>query len=278
VVDDHHPEVILRSRDPHLRYHAFVPSGQRSLPPLVLVHGRARTAAAHFRAFLPAAMRLDLPLIAPLFPAKRFAQYQTLGGAEGPLAALVALESTLEDASHSLGLITDLVNLFGFSGGAQFAHRYTMLEPSRVVGLVAAAAGWYTCLDPCHAFPRGSAPSPVSAGLPVHAEAFLQRRVHVLVGERDVRRDDQLRVRPWLDRSQGEHRLSRGRRWVEHLAEQAKARGRAVRASLGVLPDTDHSFTTAVGSGGLVEKTLAFLHPESSTASCPTTDTREMVP
>jgi pimeloyl-ACP methyl ester carboxylesterase len=245
----------------HLSYQAFVPTGPATLPPLVLVHGWGRASAAHFQAFLPQAMRVDLPLIVPRFPVDRFRRYQTLGGADGPLSALRALDATLDDASRSLGLATDVVSLFGFSGGAQFAHRYAMLAPHRVDGLVVAAAGWYTFLDPTQGFPRGSAPSRWSGGRPVDGEAFLRRRVHVLVGARDVQRDEHLRVGPRLDRQQGEHRLARAGRWVEHLNAEAGRRGIDHPASCELMPGTGHSFGTAVRSGGLVEKVLAFLTP-----------------
>jgi pimeloyl-ACP methyl ester carboxylesterase len=245
---------------PPLRYQAFVPPQSRGLPPLVVVHGNGRAASEQFRAFLPYAMHCDIPLIAPSFSRERFAGYQRLGGAAGPLAAFSAFEATLDDARQALGLGTDLVTLVGFSGGAQFVHRYAMRAPARVIRLVVASAGWYTYLAPDRPFPHGCAASDHSGGVPLDADAFLRLPVQVLVGECDVERDEDLRTSAWLDHGQGLHRLSRALRWVEHLKGEAQLRGLTPQVSFDLLPGTGHSFAEAVRVGRLVERALDFYH------------------
>ena len=129
----------------------------------MLVHGRGRAAARQFRAFLPMAIARGVALIAPTFPAQRFSGYQYLAGTDGPLCARDALLGTLDDAWQHLGVGTDEVDLVGFSGGAQFAHRFAMSAPGRVRRAVVAAAGWYTYLDEDRPFPRGAGAAPPAA-------------------------------------------------------------------------------------------------------------------
>ena len=45
--------------------------------------------------------------------------------------------------------------LFGFSGGAQFAHRYVLAHPDRVAAAGIGAAGWYTFPDSATPYPYG---------------------------------------------------------------------------------------------------------------------------
>jgi pimeloyl-ACP methyl ester carboxylesterase len=227
----------------------------------VLVHGAGRRAARQFQAFLPRAIALGVPLIAPLFPADRFTGYQSLGGADGPLAAMAAFVATLDDASSHLRVPTDRIDLFGFSGGAQFVQRFAMLAPARVLRAVVAAPGWYTYLDEGRPFPRGVAPSERSGGRPVDVEAFLRIPMHVLVGERDIERDQRLRTGDAIDRRQGPDRLTRALRWMDHLEETGQARGLRPRVSFDLLTATGHAFAEAVERGGLVERVLGFLHP-----------------
>jgi pimeloyl-ACP methyl ester carboxylesterase len=255
------PLTLRTSADgPPLSYRAFMPQTGWHRNPLVVVHGTGRGATRQFRAFLPTAIARGVPLIAPIFPPERFSGYQSLAGADGPLSAMGAFVDTLSDADWHLRMPTDQVDLLGFSGGAQFVHRFAMLAPSRVRCAVVVSAGWYTYLDADRPFPRGAAASPRSGGQPIDVDAFLQIPMHVLVGERDVERDANLRMSESVDRRQGPNRLTRALRWLDHLEEAANLRGLPPRASFDLLPDTGHSFSEAVERGALVVRAFDFLH------------------
>lgn len=241
-----------------LGYRAFLPE-LAAHPALVIVHGSSRRAARQFRAFLPLAIRLNVPLVVPTFDEEKFAGYQRLAGAAGPLAALHAVAVTLEDAHTTFGLDTTSVDFFGFSGGAQFVHRFALMEPARVRRLVLASAGWYTFLDPARRFPSGTAPGPATCDLQPDTRAFLRLPLHVLVGERDVDRDGSLRTGPAIDRRQGSNRLTRALRWIDHVEDVARLHDVPSRISFDLLPDSGHSFSEAVRAGGLVERTMGFL-------------------
>jgi pimeloyl-ACP methyl ester carboxylesterase len=225
----------------------------------VIVHGNSRRAARQFRAFLPSAIVRDIALIAPTFPMERFPAYQSLAGQHGALAARNALLGTLEDASRHLSVATDVVDMVGYSGGAQFAHRFAMFEPGRVGRMVLAAAGWYTYLDPLRDFPHGIRPGERTGGAAVEIDGFLRTPIHVLVGERDVDRERGLRTGAALDRRPGPNRLTRALRWMDHMEDTAQARHLPSRVSFDLLVDSGHGFDEAAGRGQLVERTLEFL-------------------
>ncbi len=257
------PRRVLTQRTPSralpLGYHAFLPEPRRHRTPIVIVHGSSRGAGRHFRAFLPKAIAFERPLIVPTFGGERFRGYQRLAGVDGPMAAEAALAITCDDASAVLGLDTEQVDLLGFSGGAQFVHRYALASPERVRRALIAAAGWYTYLDPTRPFPYGCAASSASANREFDIDAFLRVPVHVLIGERDVRRDASLRTGSTIDRRQGFDRLSRALRWVDHVEDVAHARGLCSRVTFDLLSGSGHSFSDAVRNGGLVERTYEFL-------------------
>ena len=245
---------------PPLSYRAFVPSRHSDHPPLVIVHGNSRRATRQFRSFLPGAIARGVALIAPTFPADRYSGYQSLAGVDGAFAARQALLDTLEDASRHLCVPTDVVDIVGYSGGAQFAHRFAMHSPSRIGRVVLAAAGWYTYLDEVRPYPYGIAPGPRSDDRRVDVDAFLRIPMHVVVGERDTERTDGLRTSPALDRRQGPNRLIRALRWMDHVEDTAHRRNLPPQVSFDLLLESGHSFDEAVRRGLLVERTFDFLH------------------
>lgn len=243
---------------PPLEYRAFVPTSVRTRHALVVVHGASRDAAAQFRAFLPSAIAHGIPVLGPVFSAESFPRYQRLAGGAGPLAAAEALVQVLADAHQELGLPTDRVHLMGFSGGAQFAHRFALLHPEHVRSAVLASAGWFTMLDTARRFPYGVRPPEQAPDAHLDVDAFLKLPVHLLVGERDVRRDRRLRTNGSVDRRQGRHRLARALTWIDHVEAVAARAGLPSLVSFDLHPGAGHSFREAVVDGGLVERVVDF--------------------
>ena len=145
--------------------------------------------------------------------------------------------------------------LFGYSGGAQFAHRFAMLYPHLVERLTVASAGWYTFPDTA-AFPYGLAPRPGRADnwgpcLAAGLDGFLGIPIQVCVGARDGVPDANTRSGPDIDRQQGSDRVTRAHRWAEALRQTAGARGITARIDLAVLPGCGHDFRDCIRLGGL---------------------------
>jgi len=151
------------------------------------------------------------------------------------------------------------VDLFGFSGGAQLAHRFAMLYPETVDQLHLGSAGWYTLPCESTAYPYGlrcpeDTPKPWARRMRSGLRGFLQRDITVYVGDADTQRDDSLRSNPQLDRDQGDNRLARARNYVAHLNRRRSHHSIPGSARLVELPGCDHNFLQCVRRGALAAR------------------------
>jgi pimeloyl-ACP methyl ester carboxylesterase len=224
--------------------------------PLVALHGIARDARAMWQAFCPPAAAAGRSLIVPHFSERAWPRFQQIGRARPDLALI--------DLMQQAGLSGRRVDLFGFSGGAQLAHRFAMLYPHRVATLHLAAPGWYTLPDPavawplglggaCPAGPRGFDPATLSR---LHLRQYLSLRVRLWVGALDVDRDPSLRMSPELDALQGPNRLERARRYAAQFEAAARAMGIRPDIALTVLPGCRHDVTDCARAGGLADRVV----------------------
>jgi pimeloyl-ACP methyl ester carboxylesterase len=235
----------------HPEYFLFVPENlDPAQPPLVCVHGISRNAQEHARAFAPVAARQRRLLIAPHFDAARFDGFQRVAS---PIeAAVAALWSEVETFTGSALGPADLV---GFSGGAQFAHRYALLNPERVRSQALVSAGWYTFPSGRDAFPYGVK----SAGrrgrrCAENLARFLGIPTLVLVGAEDSQRDAALRRSPEIDMKQGINRIERASRWSAAFLQAATRASVTTTLQFATLPGCGHDFAACVAKGGLVER------------------------
>jgi pimeloyl-ACP methyl ester carboxylesterase len=242
-----------------LRYHLFVPERAVRREPLVFIHGVTTDPLQQFRALAPFARRAGIILLVPEFRRPEFRGYQQLASSQGPMQAAAALDAILAEVGDYLGAAPQRFDLAGYSGGAQFAHRYAMIYPQRVRRLAAAAAGWYTGFDTTRAFPHGSAVGRGSGGLAADIDRLIALPIRLMVGEHDVIRDASLRTTMVVDAEQGVHRLARAHWWAGQIQALARSREVASDVSVELLPDTAHSFAEAMGRGGLAPRLIRFL-------------------
>ncbi|MET0295574.1 MAG: alpha/beta hydrolase [Phenylobacterium sp.] len=223
-------------------YFLFVPSEvQPGAPIMVSVHGVNRNAAEHAFRFREEAARRGAVLIAPLFEKEYYGGYQQLVCRNGARSdeALLRIVDSVSRSTHADG---EKVHLFGYSGGAQFAHRFAMLHPERIKVAVVGAAGWYTYPDQSLAYPAGLGESEALPGLNFRPEAAAAANYVVVVGERDVKRGSALRQSDDLDASQGADRVERGRRWIEAMGRLQAELQAPGTAEFIVAPGLGHSF------------------------------------
>ncbi|MEQ8261999.1 alpha/beta hydrolase [Pseudohaliea sp.] len=234
---------------PGIAYYSYRPPGcAAAATPLVFVHGYNRQVEEQASALRGLCDRLGCPLVAPYFSSERHPRYQRLGrGADG-LRADRFLDACLDDFS---GARAAPFYLAGFSGGAQFAHRYAMAHPRRVRHLVAVAAGWYTFPSDSVAFPRGLRTAHSLRGYSLNPEQFLQVPMTVIVGAEDTGTRN-LRQSPELDASQGRTRVERARNWVAHLRLAARQHHQTSRVSYLEVPAVGHDFSEFLERGRLL--------------------------
>lgn len=205
---------------------------------LLLVHGSERDPAGMLAAFVPFAERHRLRLVAPLFPASLGEPgnedgYKFL--VEDGVSYLGLADTLLAEVGAGQGLL-----LFGFSGGAQFAHRYLLFNAARVSAAVIGAPGTVTLLDPALPWWTGIADAERVFGRPVDLEALRRTRLLLMVGEAD-RGSHQIVRRPgdryWMqgaDRA-GPTRPDRLRALWRSLAENG------VAAEIELVPGAGHA-------------------------------------
>jgi predicted esterase len=254
----HVTEMYTRS-DPEQRYFAYVPrSGGVDARVFVTVHGVSCNALEHATLFAPYCEEVGAVLVAPLFQGEDARDFQRLGREGMGSRADFALESILEDVCLLCGANPGPVHMFGFSGGAQFAHRFTMAYPQRVARLAIASAGWYTFPSRKRRYPYGIAHSRQLPDVRIDLEEFLQVPITVLVGEQDTSHVDLRRSRRVV-RQQGENRLERAQNWVHAMRRAARQHQMESRVTFESLRG-DHSFADLMQIGELGTRVFAALY------------------
>lgn len=143
-------------------YFLYVPKGYYSLDSLsllVLIHQSRRNASEIRIPFVPFAEKHSCIILAPLFPIapndpRDSAGYKLLKGSDVRYDRIVL--SMIEEVSARYTRVNvDRFLLFGFSGGAQFVHRFAYLYPQRLKALACGAPGSQTLPDETRSYPEG---------------------------------------------------------------------------------------------------------------------------
>ncbi|MFO7766593.1 MAG: alpha/beta hydrolase [Pelovirga sp.] len=234
-----------------------------SLPPLVVVHGVYRDVEGMLKVLTSRFSHGRRTVIAPVFDETNWRGYQrVLAERRADLALLSLLKSI------NLPGVADIssFDLLGYSGGAQFAHRFALLYPHLINRLALCSAGWYTFPDNSP-YPYGLArPEKKLQGFtPLvrsNLSAFLRLPIEVFVGERDTDQDQNLRRGKAIDRQQGDNRVERATNWVKALNEAVCAQGLTSQVNLTVMDGCGHDWRECVYLGGLVGLWLPREAPE----------------
>ena len=225
---------------------------------IVAVHGISRDSLQQIQAYQDLADKLGCWLIAPEFSAKAFPGYQQLSKVNGNPRPDLALNQLLMLWRHLLGITRLKMYLCGYSGGAQFCHRYAMLYPNLVASLVVASAGWYSFPDAGVSYPRGVAKWPRWLGRH-RLNEMLKLPILILVGDRDTARNQSLRKSARLDGQQGAHRLERAQRWFQHVKDEKQKVMAAAPVELRLLRGQDHEFWDNIRNSDMLQYIDEFL-------------------
>lgn len=159
-----------RSIPMDIYYH--VPNADISTMPILFVfHGAGRNAVEYRNAWIEEANNREFIVITPKFSSSEFpgGDAYNLGNVfedgDNPSSstlnneqdwAFSVIEPLFDDIKSQLGNTSETYDIFGFSAGGQFAHRFTMFKTSaRVNKIIASASGWYTVPDTTIEFPYG---------------------------------------------------------------------------------------------------------------------------
>jgi poly(3-hydroxybutyrate) depolymerase len=257
--------------DPSQEYVVYIPtSGASGAPIFVAVHGLASKPTELARVFAELCEANRVVMVAPVFATDRHADYQRLGRAGRGVRADLTLERCVAEVASLTTTDARQIHLFGYSGGAQFAHRYLMAHPHRVARAVIAAAGWYTFPDTRQRFPYGIRRHRSLPEVNFDPQEFLRVPVTVLVGEADVGMA-KVRSTARCNAQQGLNRLERARNWTAAMRTAAQAYGYEPCVSCIEVPQIGHSFATFCERGALAQRVFAALFD----VSVPTTSGTE---
>lgn len=247
--------VVLRAlaSDPTQEYLLYVPqSAPAGARVWVSVHGVSHDPGKHLTMFSATCDACGVVLVAPMFDRDWHKGYQRLGPKHLGTRADLLLDQVVAEVASLSGADATRIHLFGFSAGAQFAHRYAMAHPHRVARAVVAGAGWYTFPDQQQRFPYGIRSVPSLAGVTFNPEEFLRVPITVLIGTLDTSTEN-MRNTARTVAQQGATRLERARNWVAAMRAAATSLGVEPQLTLIEVPGIGHSFTGFGERGQLVE-------------------------
>ncbi|MBX9898940.1 MAG: hypothetical protein K2Y17_13815 [Qipengyuania sp.] len=261
--------VVACQADQRFSYCLYVPpalnerGARAAAEVLVAVHGSGRGNQAMRDAFMPLADALGVIVLAPLFPCGivdaldrdnyKYIEY------EGIRFDLVLL-AMLGEVSARYGVPVERVSMFGFSGGAHFAHRFLYLHPERLDAISVCAPGSPTLLDPSRDWWVGIRDLETRFGRPLDNVALRRVAVHLAVGGDDTDTHE-ITHRPgsphWMPgaNDSGVTRVER----LTTLAASLHAGG--VVAELDILPGVRHE------SGPIIASASAFFERRRAQAA-----------
>lgn len=227
----------------------YDPAGKTVHPLAVLVHGSLRDADILRDEFIDFAEEQQCVLLAPLFPAgihdpEDLHNYKHMIY-HGIRYDLVLLDM-IEELAARYRVRRDRVLMHGFSGGAQFAHRFLYLHPGRLRAVSIGAPGTVTLPDDSASWWVGIKGMEEIFGQRFDVEAMRRVAVQLVVGDADIETWD-VTVGPkspfWMNgiNDSGDTRVER----LHTLEKRLKAIG--IEPRFDTVPGVSHDGTGIQG-------------------------------
>lgn len=217
-------------------YFVYIPESAKvhhptGLPLTVIVHDTNSDAHRYLGYFVDEAEEYGTALIAPLFDDEEFRHYQFIyyegldieKEIRGRFRSDLRLNDILDDFSKANPYLNiKKFSMYGFSGGAQFTMRYSLLYPYKIKKAAVVSPGSYMFPDSTQEFPRGIK---YTRGYPrSNYPAFLKLDILFCIGKNDTGELNGLKSS--LDYSfQGKNRYIRHKRFwsaVKNYAHKKK--------------------------------------------------------
>lgn len=249
-----HGRCSLPYHDPHspgrsLVLECYRPEGHTPDSPVVLVqHGMGRNGDEYRDAWIPAADRHGLLVVAPTFPDESWPGSRTYndghvleeGGAVRPRGTWSnAIPARVFALLREAGITSrGQAFLWGHSAGAQFVHRLLAAQPHAPFEAAGAGnAGWYTAPTLDRPYPEGL------GGIGLHdadLERLLAFPLVIFAGDRDSdAAAPNLPGHP-VAMAQGPHRFARAHWYLAAGQQEAARRGVPCNWRLVVVPGIGH--------------------------------------
>jgi pimeloyl-ACP methyl ester carboxylesterase len=211
----------------------------KPVPVLVALHGFGSNGQEMIAPFVPEAERLGWIVVAPTLNYRNWMDPEQVRLDETEF--IPAIRGIIESLPSQVGApVQSRALMFGFSRGAQLAHRFTFFYPESVRGVVTVGAGTYTLPraelqtpagNQVLSFPFGVSDLARYTGRQFDGTALRRIPFLIAVGDTDNRRADV--PRNW-DAIEGANRVERAQTFARSLIDMG------VRAELRVIPQMDH--------------------------------------
>jgi predicted esterase len=229
----------------------YLPVGLNKTEPaqiLLALHGMGGNGQAMGRLLTDYADRYHMVVVAPSLKYNQNWKDISVIAQEDPTLS-ARLQNMIDQIPVTLGLqINPKVILFGFSRGAQLAHRFAMFNPERVLAAAIISAGGYSLpvtnepssdqtgqvVSKIMPFPFGVGDISHYTGHAFNRAAFIKVQFVIEVGEMDTKSADVPRdYDPYL----GNNRLERARTFYKWLQKVG------VHATFNTFPQVGHEIT-----------------------------------
>jgi len=243
----------FNNKDIEVFYH--VPSSYAASSKVVFaLHGGSRDAEGVRNNMIQKSIDYNFILIAPKFSSSNFSlgDGYNLGNVyvdgDNPSTntlndenewSFSIIEPLFDSVKSSLSIESEKYNLFGFSAGAQFVHRFIQFMPdARFNKVVAGAAGWYTVPTNSIPFPYGYQNSIL---ISTNLNDLLSSDLHIQVGALDNNPNSAgLRHNEYAD-AQGLNRVTRAVHFFESGQNIADSNNFNFNWSLHIIQGVGHN-------------------------------------
>lgn len=180
--------------DPRFHYMVYAPRtydehAEKEYSLVVLVHGTERGPFRYIAENAKFADENDVILLAPMFPAnthggKDLENYKLIDY-KGTRYDLVLL-SMVDEVTSKYRIKGNKFNMFGFSGGGHFTHRFFYLHPHRLNAISIGAPGMITFIDDTRNWWVGTKDLYQKFNTHLKPHAMQKVKVHMVIGEKDT--------------------------------------------------------------------------------------------
>jgi len=239
-------------------YH--IPAGDvATMPVLFVFHGNGRNASEYRNAWIDKANEKQIIIVTPEFSSVNFPDGDAYnlgnvfedGDNPSPSTlnpeqdwAFSVIEPLFNQFKNHSGSNASSYDIFGFSAGAQFAHRFMFYKPNaRFDKIVASAAGWYTVPNPTVDFPYGIRNCPIENTTP---SSYFSENLTLQIGTLDNSPNAPSLRRNTIVDEQGDNRYDRAFYMFNFSQSRAQDLGVDFNWQIIETPGNDHDDEGAI--------------------------------
>lgn len=247
-------EFALIQNNPLTVYYHIPENSTSSSDILIVFHGAARDAKENRDALIANANEKGILLIVPEFSQASFpgGDAYNLGNifedGDNPSSSTLnpeeqwtfsIVEPLFDHFKMLSGNNSATYNVFGFSAGAQVAHRFAFFKPAaRFNLLVAASSGWYTMPDKTIDFPYGIKKSPIEN---TNLASLFAKNIFIVIGEADNNPNEGGLRRNSIVDLQGTNRYARAQYFFNQSNAIATGNNQSFNWQYKSLPNVGHN-------------------------------------